>query len=98
MSFPPRFFNGSIFYSPGWIILISIGVYLFITKHPLRARLLVAGGIFTASLVFRTIDREVCQWVPVGTHFIWHLLNAWLLFVLLSALISEEAKQRLVKT
>ncbi|MCG6969584.1 MAG: hypothetical protein LJE85_07445 [Gammaproteobacteria bacterium] len=103
MSFSPRFLNGSIFYGPGWIILMSIGAYLFITKHRLHGRLLAAGGIFTASLIFRTMDREVCQWVPLGTHFIWHVLNAWLLYLLTSALIRQEAvnqevKRRPVKT
>jgi hypothetical protein len=34
-------------------------------------------------LVFRTIDRAVCSSVPIGTHFIWHLLNAVVLYVLL---------------
>jgi hypothetical protein len=91
MAFPPKFLNGSIFYGPGWLTLISIGAYLYVTKHPLRGRLLAAGGIFTASLIFRTMDRDVCQWVPIGTHFIWHVLNAWLLYLLTSALIRQEA-------
>jgi hypothetical protein len=82
---------------------MSIGAYLFITKHRLHGRLLAAGGIFTASLIFRTMDREVCQWAPLGTHFIWHVLNAWLLYLLTSALIRQEAvnqevKRRPVKT
>jgi hypothetical protein len=102
-AFPRNFLNGSIFYGPGWIVLISIGTYLFAVKHHLRGRLLAAGGIFTVSLVFRTMDREVCQWVPLGTHFIWHVLNAWLLYLLTSALIRQEAvnqevKRRPVKT
>ena len=98
MEFPRDVLNGSMFYGPGWLTLLAVAGYLYATKHALRRRLLAAGGIFTASLAFRTIDRELCQWVPVGTHFIWHLLNAWLLYVLLSALISDEAKRHLLKT
>lgn len=96
--FPGNFLNGSIFYAPGWLTLISIGVYLFATKHQLHGRLLAAGGIFTMALVFRTIDRDICQWVPIGTHFIWHILNAWLLYLLSSALLKQEAKRRLLMT
>jgi hypothetical protein len=35
--------------------------------------------------MFRTIDNAVCDVVPIGTHFIWHCLNATLLYVLLRA-------------
>ena len=90
---PRDFLNGSMFYGPAWLTLMAVAVFMYATKHELRARLLAAGGIFTASLVFRTVDRELCQWVPVGTHFIWHVLNAWLLYVLTSGLIRQAAKQ-----
>lgn len=100
--FSRNFLNGSIFYGPGWITLIVMGIYLLIIKHPLGKRLLAAGGIFTVSLLFRTMDKSVCPWVPEGTHFIWHLLNAWLLYLLASALFEHqadvEAKRRLAKT
>ena len=39
-------------------------------------------------MTFRTIDYEVCTWAVrggrgVGTHFVWHTLNAVVLYVLL---------------
>ena len=37
---------------------------------------------FTVSLVFRTVDNQVCGGFPLGTHFVWHLLNGVLLFLL----------------
>lgn len=92
--FSPRLLNGSIFYGPGWLTLITISAYLFVTKHPLHGRLLAAGGIFTASLIFRTMDRDVCQWVPMGTHFVWHVLNAWLLYLLTSVLVRQEVRKQ----
>jgi hypothetical protein len=34
------------------------------------------------------MDQAVCAAFPLGTHFIWHLLNAAVLLVLLDAAIS----------
>jgi hypothetical protein len=53
--------------------------------------LLVAAAIFAASLVFRSIDFAVCGWLPVGTHFMWHTLNALVLFTLLKGAIDYRA-------
>ena len=52
------------------------------------ARLLgCAALLFTLSLFLRTIDNAVCREIPVGTHFLWHLLNALVLYLLLRAVI-----------
>lgn len=91
LSFSADFLNGSIFYGPGWLALLLIGVYLLTQKHPLGKNMIAAGGIFTLSLFFRSIDKNVCQWVPQGTHFIWHILNAWLLYVVISTLFTHQA-------
>jgi hypothetical protein len=48
----------------------------------LRSRLLgVAAGVFAVSLTARTVDMPVCAEVPIGTHWIWHCLNAVVLFL-----------------
>jgi hypothetical protein len=39
------------------------------------------------SLVFRTVDEAVCTAIPIGTHFLWHVCNAIMLYLLLAALI-----------
>lgn len=33
------------------------------------------------SLFFRTIDMAVCESIPIGTHFLWHLLNGVLVYL-----------------
>jgi hypothetical protein len=45
-----------------------------------------AAGVFMVSLTARTIDRNVCSVWPWGTHFVWHVLNAWVLYQLSRAL------------
>jgi hypothetical protein len=47
----------------------------------------IAAGLFAASFFLRSIDIAVCRLFPFGTHFIWHCLNAAVLYVLLRAAI-----------
>jgi hypothetical protein len=86
--------NGSIGYIPAFAVLVIIGGMLYASAHPAGRSLIAAGLIFGASLVFRTFDRTICDATdigltngPVGTHFVWHTLNALLLFLLIRASI-----------
>lgn len=79
--------NGSIGYLPALAAVIAIGTVLWSRRHRAGRALLAAGGLFALALFFRTIDREICAEVmmfghPVGTHFLWHLLNALTLYIL----------------
>ncbi|MEV7092760.1 hypothetical protein AB0M80_07920 [Amycolatopsis sp. NPDC051045] len=47
----------------------------------------VAGAIFALSLSLRALDRDVCDYVPAGTHFLWHLLNGVALYLVSRAAI-----------
>ena len=68
--------------------LVVIGGFLKAVRgHPAGGALLLAAATFAVSLIFRTIDAQVCASVPVGTHFIWHMLNGCVLFIVVRALI-----------
>ncbi len=45
--------------------------------------ILIAGIVFSISLVFRAVDRPFCGQFAHGTHFLWHLCNALVLFILM---------------
>lgn len=86
--------NGSIGYVPALIVLLLVGGLLWASAHPAGRSLVSAGLIFAVSLTFRTVDRTICDAThieyfggPIGTHFIWHILNAILLYILLRASI-----------
>jgi hypothetical protein len=49
--------------------------------------LLTTSGVFATSLILRSIDLAVCETIPIGTHFVWHLLNAWVLYRLVCGAI-----------
>lgn len=86
--------NGSASYMPALFVLLLFGIILYASAHPAGPSLIAAGVIFAVSLVFRTLDHSHCAetdlgWTggPIGLHFIWHVLNAILLFVLLRSAI-----------
>lgn len=86
-------FNGSVGYFPAFIALILIGSWLVVRAHPAGGSLIAAGLIFAVSLTFRSLDQALCPWTringldPIGLHFMWHVLNGTLLYVLLRAAI-----------
>lgn len=77
--------NGSIDYVPAILALLGVGLAL-LSRAPGTARsVLATAGIFLVSLTFRTVDVGVCARLPLGTHFLWHGLNAVVLYRLLIA-------------
>ncbi|MGE5267492.1 MAG: ceramidase domain-containing protein [Deltaproteobacteria bacterium] len=85
-------FNGSLGYVPALAALVMIGGALLVRRHPAGGLVLASALVFAISLTFRTIDFEVCDLTPVfgrsrGTHAVWHMLNAALLYMLLIAAI-----------
>jgi len=53
------------------------------------ARAFLAGAL-AVSLFFRTIDNAVCDMLPIGTHFLWHLTNGAVLYLAARALIRQR--------
>ena len=83
-------FNGSLPYIPAAIALFSLGVYHFRQCVFDKMALLVAAGVFSLSIIFRSIDVITCEDSQNGTHFIWHLLNAVTLYLGARAYISNK--------
>lgn len=48
-----------------------------------------AGLVFALSLSLRSLDPLACQHVPFGLHWLWHLLNALVLYLLLRAALAR---------
>ena len=100
-AFPPEFLNRAAGYLPALAALVLIGGLLTMRSYragseagraPLRERdraagraFILAAGLFALSLVFRVVDLPICEAFPTGTHFIWHIFNALVLYVLLRA-------------
>jgi hypothetical protein len=77
--------NGSMGYLPAFLALFVFGSWVAARGHP-AGRWIVAGAFtFLVSVIFRALDHEVCHVLPIGTHFMWHILNAVMLGLLLIA-------------
>lgn len=87
---PGDFLNGSVFYLPAWAALVLMTLYLRCTHYAQWPCYAWASGIFLVSLTFRTLDQTVCSDLPIGTHFLWHLLNAATLYLLVKALLPDR--------
>lgn len=89
-----RYAAGSPVYLPALLVLLILG-----THHVRRARvgrplLLSAAGVLTLSLTARTLDPMVCSRFPIGTHFLWHLFNGVVLYLVMRGLLLELATRR----
>jgi hypothetical protein len=78
--FVPGSLNGSYRYLPALIVLSGMALYAYRAQPALFAPLGTAAIVFCISLALRTIDMAVCAINPLGTHFLWHLLNALVLY------------------
>ena len=83
----PQAMNDSIGYLSSMIALIMIAVHLHLRARPSSSHFMLAALIGVISLFCRVIDREVCPEISIGTHFLWHVLNAMLLYILLKQLV-----------
>ncbi len=73
--------NGSIVYAPALAFLMAYAVYHFVTHKVEQGILFLATGIFTVSLTCRSADIAICDTVPIGVHYVWHILNAVVLYL-----------------
>lgn len=61
-------------------VLILLFAILMRHRDPATARGLALGAcILILSLTFRTLDEPLCTAIPLGTHFMWHILNGLML-------------------
>lgn len=89
--FTLAFLNGSIQYIPTILALLLTSVYAYIKRLPPGNELLLASLVFTISLIFRSIDRFICPQFPLGTHFMWHILNAVTMYYVIKGLVKQAA-------
>ena len=85
--------HGAFVYTPGLIVTLVLGVFHARERTAARYALLAAAGVYLAALFFRTIDNEVCPVLPIGTHFVWHLLIGLVTYLAMRPLILSTATE-----
>lgn len=84
---PPTLFNGSVMYLPALFGILIVNTYLRVQRHPDAWYFIAAATVFVVSLYFRTYDQTWCDRFPLGTHWIWHMLNAVTLTLVTAGLV-----------
>lgn len=74
-------------YVPMLIILSASMILAIRVDRRLARDLVLATAVFGLALVVRALDLALCDWAVVGTHWLWHLLTAGLLFVLVDGML-----------
>ena len=74
-------------YMAAWLLIVGNAAVFGWRGHKLTPWLCAGAGIFAASIAMRMADHPVCSSFPIGTHFLWHLLNGALFAVLLTGYV-----------
>jgi hypothetical protein len=81
---------GGGLYLSALIGLFAFAALLAFSRDAYWTHFAVAGAVFALSLSLRTLDRDVCDYVPAGTHFLWHLLNGVVLYLVSRTMIRRK--------
>jgi hypothetical protein len=92
--FPREMLNGSLGYVAYLIALLTMTGYLASRGAPAARTFGVAVILFCISLTLRTVDLDLCPRFPLGTHFVWHLLNGYLLWLVSREMILGRVAPR----
>ena len=87
----PPILNSSLIYAPAFLVLVALGIYHYQRCKHERLILIAAAGVFLFALVFRSIDLIVGPYFPIGTHFLWHILNGLNVYLAMRSLIINLA-------
>ena len=73
------FFTISSFYWPLPALIFAYALLLRRRAPSLARNLAIGAAILCVSLTARSLDEPLCDALPIGTHFLWHVLNAVML-------------------
>lgn len=89
--------NGSIQYAPALFFMVVFAVALYLRRGNLSKYAFYAVGVFLLSLTFRTADIAACDAISLGTHFMWHILNGIMLYLLLYIMLQAIIENKKLK-
>jgi hypothetical protein len=73
------FLGSSSGYAPIPVLILAYAIALRVRAPETARGMAIGAAILVVSLTFRTLDTPLCNLLPIGTHFLWHLLNGLML-------------------
>ena len=83
--------GGGLMYVPTVVLSWAVGLHYSLSGRPERFILLASAAVFCAALICRSIDLVVCRQLPMGHHFLWHVLNGLVVYLAMRALVVAHA-------
>lgn len=82
--------DGYVSYLPSLVFFCMLTFALWLSKNKAALPFTLALCLAGLSFLFRTIDMLLCDQFPIGTHFLWHILNAGVLYILTRTVIEHK--------
>jgi hypothetical protein len=82
-------------YVPALVFLLLLGLYQLRWGKSERWLLLIAAGVFAVSLTLRSADYAAAEFLPMGSHFMWHILNGVTLYLTVRVLAGAGVECRM---
>ncbi|WP_309568090.1 hypothetical protein [Psychromarinibacter sediminicola] len=87
------FFEVSAVYWPVALLIAAYAAGLWRRAPATARRLALGAALLAVSITARSLDAPLCDTVPIGTHFLWHLLNALMLGWMIETYARHRAGQ-----
>jgi hypothetical protein len=75
---------------PAVIAVCLLGLHHAVCGTAARFRLALAAGVLLLAVMVRTLDAAVCERFALGTHFLWHVLVAAVIYLCASTLLAVQ--------
>lgn len=85
-------------YFPALLAILLFAVLTYRSHKPTSNALFLGGLVFAVSMIFRMLDQPLCPILPTGTHYLWHILNAAVLLILIRAFIRFKTYKESAKS
>ena len=80
---------------PGALGLVLFSAVLALRGDPAWRTLAAAAASFAVAMVFHRADRPLCDVLPTGTHFLWHLFSGLTAYLMTSTVLERAVERAL---